>query len=241
MKKQRAFIIDDEYWARINLKDKLKDFQEIEIIGEADSIKDAEKGIRSLNPDVLFLDIQLGDGTGFDLLNDIAFTGKVIFVTAFDEYALRAFDINALDYLMKPISDESLERAISRLEENHSGPEAGSKAKLRDDDRIMVVVKDSLYFILVNTIISISASRDYSEIYTVNNKKFLTTRSMNEWEERLPEQTFCRVHRSHIVNFEHIEKSVKYSSNTALIYIKGLEEPLKLSRSYYKKVKDRYM
>ncbi|MFC2086153.1 LytR/AlgR family response regulator transcription factor [Bacteroidota bacterium] len=240
MKKYTAFIVDDEYWARISLKDKLSEFQEIEIIGEADCIPDAVKGINELQPEILFLDIQLTDGTGFDLINEITYTGKIIFVTAFDEYALRAFEINALDYLMKPISVERLKTAILRLEEKAQKPDK-SKIKYDYEDRFMVTSNSALYFIKISSFVLITASQDYTEILTTENKKYLTSKSMHEWEEKLPKQMFCRIHRSYIVNFEHIEKSVKYSSNTALIYIKGIDEPLKLSRSYYKKVKDRYM
>ncbi|MFC2096380.1 LytR/AlgR family response regulator transcription factor, partial [Bacteroidota bacterium] len=235
------YIIDDEYWARISLKDKLAEFHEIEVIGEADCIPDAIKGINKLHPDILFLDIQLTDGTGFDLINEISYSGKIIFITAFDEYALRAFEINALDYLMKPISPERLETAIKRLDKDEDNTQEFSSLLLKLEDRIMATIRDAIYFIKVDSIVLISASTSYTEILTNNGKKFLTSKSMQEWENRLPPEMFCRIHRSFIINFEHIEKSVKYSSNTALIYMKGLNDPFKLSRSYYKKVKDKYL
>lgn len=242
MRKYRAFIVDDEYWARVNLKDKLGKFSNIEVVGEADSISGAEQGILNLQPEVLFLDIQLTEGTGFDLLNNISFTGKVIFVTAFDEYALRAFEINALDYLMKPISEESLERSLNRLQESNEVDHVwGLRLKFKNDDRLMVTVRDSIYFLEIGKISLISASLDYTELHTTSHKKFLTPRSMNEWEERLPTQNFCRIHRSHIVNLDHIEKSVKYSPNTALVYLEGFEQPVKVSRTYFKKLKEKYM
>ena len=241
MKTKTAYIVDDERLARIGLRNKLSDFPEIKIVGEGKNIKESITGITNLNPEILFLDIQLKDGTGFDILNKIDFSGKVIFVTAFDEYAIRAFEINALDYLLKPISKERLQIALERIKEDKKEYNYIAEHKLKYNDRIMISKKKAIHFIKVSSIVLISAAQNYSEILTIDNHKYLTPKSLQDWEDHLPLEMFCRIHRSHIVNFEYIKKSEKSSSNTALIYLKSMEEPLKLSRSYFKKVKDKYM
>jgi len=241
VKAKTAFIVDDERLARDGLLKKLEEFSEINVIGEAKNIAEAVDGVNKLKPEILFLDIQLSDGTGFDLLNKIEYTGKVIFVTAYDEYAIRAFEINALDYIVKPISDERLKSAIQRSIENNEAKSDNKNEKLKSDDRLMVNIRNSIHFVKINTIVIIEASGDYTKLITDEGKSFLTSRNMYHWEERLPEQIFLRVHRSFIINFEYIEKTQKYSHNTALIYLQGIDEPIKLSRSYYKKIKGRYM
>ena len=123
MKRLTALIIDDERLARLNLRKKLNVYPEIEVIGEASGMETGIKAIRDLNPDLLFLDIKLSDGTGFDLLNEVAFKGKVIFQTAYDEYACRAFEINALDYLLKPITNERIKKVVDNILNSDNGKE----------------------------------------------------------------------------------------------------------------------
>ena len=237
----KAIIVDDEYWARVSLQDKLKEIPEIEVIGEADSITKAIKEIEKLNPDILFLDVQLNDGTGFDLLNQLEFSGKVIFITAYDKYAVRAFEINALDYLMKPISERRLKSAIEKINFAEIPLKSKIVENLRYDDRLMVTFRNNINFIKVSDVVIIKASQDYTSIKTAVGKEFLLSKSMKEWENRLPEKKFCRIHRSTIINFEFIEKIIKYSPNSANVYIKCFDEPFKVSRSYYKKLKERYV
>lgn len=244
MNRFRAYIVDDEPLAIKSLKKKLEIFQEIEIVGESTKMAKAISDIKTLSPDLLFLDIQLAEGTGFDLLNKLEFKGKVIFVTAFDEYAFRAFEINALDYLLKPISQERLQTAINKVAgnvERTPKKEENERIKYKYTDRILVSEKNIIRFILINSIAIIRAARDYSTIETVDGRKSLIMRSMAEWEGRLPAEHFVRIHRAHIVNINLIEKIVKRSTSTALVYIKNQPEPVILSRTYYKNIKNNYM
>ncbi|MFC2107278.1 LytR/AlgR family response regulator transcription factor [Bacteroidota bacterium] len=236
----RAYIVDDEHIARFNLIKKLEDFEEIEIVGEANCIAEAQIGIEDLKPDILFLDIQLNDGTGFDLLNMISFKGKVIFITAFDEYAFRAFEINALDYLLKPISSSNLKKAINKINPENIPSNTASSIKLKVDDRLLITVGSAIHFIEISTINTISSSGDYTIVKTNNSKEYLVAKTMMEWEDRLPSQRFCRINRGLIVNFEQIEKTEKLFSNTALVYIRGYPDPFKLSRSYFRRIKSYY-
>jgi two-component system LytT family response regulator len=238
--KYSALIIDDERLARVTLIKDLEKFPEIDIIGEASGIQSALPIIKQTQPDLLFLDIQLDDGNGFDLLNQIDFTGKIIFVTAFDEYALRAFEINAVDYLLKPISSRRLKEAIERLSEGDSRIREETIQKLNYNDRLMVMHKQSVNFIKIDRITSINASREYTYIRTIDGREYLAGKTIGEWEHRLPEQYFCRIHRSTIINFEYIVKIEHNYSGTAEVIIQGNPEPLFISRNYFKILKQRY-
>jgi len=241
MKKYTALIVDDERLARTSLRKKLEKFPEIEITGEADGISQAIHEIGILKPEILFLDIQLVDGNGFDLLNRIEYSGKVIFITAYDEFALRAFEVNAVDYLLKPISHQRLQTAINRIKMNDPVQMIESSSKFNYEDRLFVMIGQSIHFIKISDIVTITASRDYSLVKTVDGQEYLVSKPMLEWEERLPDQHFCRISRTLIVNFDYIVKSERWFSNTAMVYIAGSKEPLKLSKSYFKKIRDRYI
>lgn len=243
MKTYTSYIVDDEPLAVRSLKKKLEGFPEIEVIGESTKMVKAIKEINENPPDILFLDIQLDEGSGFDLLNHVNYEGKVIFVTAFDEYAFRAFEVNALDYLLKPISIERLGSAIERVKNRGDkfAFEGGENIRYKYNDRIMVLDKNQIRFVLLDSILVISAARDYSTIETMEGKRILIMRTMAEWQERLPQEHFIRIHRSYIVNLNHIEKILRYSTSSAKVYIKNHPEPVTISRSYYKELKSKYL
>jgi len=235
-----AIVIDDERLARLTLKKDLEKFPEIIIAGEASNITTAKSLIEQINPDLLFLDIQLSDGSGFDLLNQIDYTGRIIFVTAYDEYAIRAFEINAVDYLLKPISSKRLKKAIDKLYNTDDQNIHKTTAKLNYEDHLMVMHNKSVNFIKINTITYIKASREYSFINTSDGKEYLTSISIGEWESRMPEQNFCRIHRSTIINFDYIININHHITGSAEVIIQGIPEPLNISRNYFKKLKIRY-
>lgn len=235
-----AIIIDDERLARLTLKKDLEKFPEIIIAGEAPDIKTAKTLIEQINPDLLFLDIQLSDGSGFDLLNQIDYSGRIIFVTAYDEYAIRAFEINAVDYLLKPISAKRLKKAIDKLYHADDQNIHKTTAKLYYNDHLMVMHNKSVNFIKINTITYIKASREYSYINTSDGKEYLTSISIGEWESRMPDQNFCRIHRSTIINFDYIISINHHFTGSAEVIIHGIPEPLNISRNYFKKLKSRY-
>jgi len=234
-----ALIIDDESLARFTLRNKLADFPEIEIIGEAASLKEAEEKIKVLNPGLLLLDIQLPDGSGFDLFNQIEYTGRVIFVTAYDEYALRAFEINAIDYLLKPVSAKRLKSAIEKLGESLDASRTRI-IKFNYNDRLMVEHKKSVNFVKISQITHITASGEYSYIHTNDGREYITSKPLNEWEIKLPDENFCRIHRSTILNFDFIVKIDHNITGNAEVILQGSPESLKISRNYYKKLKNRY-
>lgn len=239
MKKLTAVIIDDERLARVSLSRELAGFDEIDIIGEASSIQTAVKVIGKLTPDILFLDIQLSDGSGFDLLDKVEYKGKIVFVTAFDQYATRAFEVNALDYLMKPVSHERVGRVVKRLMEGSQITDHKKAGGFRYDDRIMIEQKKSIHFIKLDSLVCIKAERDYTSLTDCSGRQYLVLENIGEWQKKLPDEHFARIHRNSIINFNFIEKAEKYG-NTAQIFLKNISTPVTVSRGYYKLIKARY-
>jgi two-component system LytT family response regulator len=236
-KKYKTIIVDDEELARSDLKTMLSRFSTVEIVGEADNIASAAILIDKFKPDLIFLDIQFPGETGFDLLDKIEIKAKIIFVTAFDEYAIRAFDVNAQDYLLKPVNPERLAHALEKLEDEKGSP-INELRKFNNDDSVFLEVNNKYHFIKINSIIRISASGNYSEITTFNGIKGLTQKTMKEWETRLPENTFIRIHRSTIINIEFVEKIEPWFNYSYCVYLKGLGEPEVMSRRYVSKIKN---
>lgn len=240
MVKYTGYIVDDESLARYTLRNKLKAHPEIEVIGEADGLGKAIREIPQINPDILFLDIQLDEGTGFDLLDTIRFHGKVVFITAFDAYALRAFEINAVDYLLKPISARRLKEALRRVTIQGTDRPVRDFPVLEYDDRILVTTSASIRFIKIQDITHIQSSGDYSEIHLAERSSYLDARPMRQWEQCLPDNHFCRISRFHIINFDFVLRIDKDISSPGLLFLEGFHEPFKISKSYYHLIRKRY-
>ncbi len=208
----------------------------IEVVSETEDVKSTVDIIDQLKPDVVFLDIQMPGESGFDLFDKINVIPKVIFVTAFDEYAIRAFEVNALDYLLKPVHPSQLARSIERLESEEDSQD-GMDRELDFDDRLFLNIDNQMIFLKLKTIIHISAAGDYSEVFTNDGKKGLVLKSMKAWEKRLPEKYFIRVHRSTIINMEYLDHIEEWFNYSYRIYLKGKKTPLVMSRRYGMKLK----
>jgi two-component system, LytTR family, response regulator len=232
----QAILVDDERLARKELRSMLAEQPDIEVIGEAENVEQAVALIAARQPQVVFLDIQMPGESGFALLEKVKADFKVIFVTAFDAYALRAFEVNALDYLLKPINPERLAQAIKRLAASEI-PSPQPARKLEYEDRLFIEVDQHSRFLKVNRIVCISAAGDYSEIVTDDGEKSLVMKSLKEWEDRLPEKYFTRIHRSTIINLEYIERIVGWFNRSYQVYLRHLEEPLTMSRRYAVRLK----
>ncbi len=226
-----ALIVDDEWLVREELKQLLADYPEIEVAGEAGSVRQAAELLRGRRFDVIFLDIQMPGALGFELLDQAEVTGKVIFITAYDQYAIKAFEVNALDYLLKPIQRERLGKAIARL--GSSAPELPQpRTRLGHDDVVYVVIAGSLKFLQVAQIRCLTAGGNYSYLYYQEHRRELVTKSLQEWEEILPPDYFLRIHRSTLVNFEFVERIEKRPNYSHLVYIRGIDKPMVMSRRY---------
>jgi two-component system LytT family response regulator len=232
-----ALIIDDERLARKDLISLLGAHDNITVIGEADDVPSSVEAIKKLNPDVIFLDIQMPGDSGFELLERTNVEAHIIFVTAYDEYAIRAFEVNALDYLLKPVNPERLAMALEKLESRVLDTWTKARA-LNYEDRLFLMLGRHFKFLKVNSILNISAAGDYSEVLTSDGNKGLVLKSMKEWESRLPAQQFIRIHRSTIVNMEYIERIEEWFNYSFRVYLKGIEEPYVISRRYANKLKE---
>lgn len=234
-----ALIVDDESLAREDLGIILQDFNNVKIVAEADSINSAIKAIKEFNPDLIFLDIKLRGESGFDLLNKIKIDAHIIFVTAYDEYAIRAFEVNAQDYLLKPVTKERIQQALENISNQNETKEKKLK-KLEYDDRIFLLIDNTYMFLEINSIIVIKSADDYTEIISSDNICGLVLKSMQEWESRLPGKHFVRIHRSTIININYIEKIEKWFNNSFKVFLKEISEPVVISRRYAAKIKDFY-
>lgn len=237
--KYKTIIIDDERLARREMRGLLAEFDEIRVVGEAENLAEAIDLIQKEKPNVVFLDIQLSGENGFDLLEKIEQNFKLIFVTAFDAYAIRAFEVNALDYLLKPVNPERLAKAIERLSDE-SGGGKNEFRPLEFDDRIFLELGGRSVFLKVREISHINAAGDYSEIFTVDKRKLLIEKSLREWEQRLPEKHFLRIHRQTIINLEEIEHIESWFNRTFQIRLKNYRENFSVSRRYSVKLKNRF-
>lgn len=217
----KALIVDDERLARTELRRLLNPFKEIAIVGEAVNAEDAVKKISELKPDLLFLDIQMPGKSGFELLEQLDNVPKVIFTTAYDEYALKAFDYNALDYLLKPIEPKRLEEAIRRVLK--SGGEAVAESHgefLRAEDQFFVKDGERCWFVKLMDVRLFESEGNYVRLY-FNEFKPLILRTLNYLDERLDQKTFFRASRKHIVNLKWIEAIEPWLNGGLLVKLKG--------------------
>ncbi|HZS05577.1 MAG TPA: LytTR family DNA-binding domain-containing protein [Blastocatellia bacterium] len=234
----KAVIVDDERLARNKLRSLLAQHPEIQIVGEADGVKVALRVIEETKPDVVFLDIQMPGQSGFDLVNQLRQPIRIIFATAFDEYAIRAFEVNALDYLLKPVNPERLARAVERLSLAAPEPDKSTRP-LEYDDYLFLTFGDSSRFLRVGAIRSISAAGVYTEVVTADSQKTLVLKSLNEWEARLPGKYFLRIHRSTIINLEFVERVEKWFNYSQHVYLRGVGEPFVMSRRYAARLREK--
>ncbi len=237
---KKVLIVDDERLAIEEVKYLLKKYDNLKIIGEASTYQSAIDAIQNLNPDLIFLDIQLREATAFDILEQIETEAHIIFATAYDEYAVRAFEINALDYLLKPIHPERLELAMNRFFQKLP-PANVSIKKYQYDDKIIVNVDKGYKMLDVCDIKAITADGDYSYIHVENEKKYIFIKLLKEWEKLLPTGNFIRIHRSTLINIGHIRHIEKWFSNTCRVYLKGIEKHFDMSQRYTATFKKTYL
>ena len=234
----RALIVDDEPPARRELRRLLAAHPDVEIVGEAASSAQAEAMLRQDPPDVVFLDIQLGTTSGMDVVPFAPPHTAIVFVTAFDSFAVRAFELNALDYLLKPVEPERLASTLLRVAarrgastHSHSS-QARPAAPFEKKDWLFLRSGERAEFVSVATITHIVADGDYSCVITANGTKRLAHVPLSDWEQRLPASDFLRIHRSAIVNLRFVTKVEPWSNGGFLVHMKGTPAPLTMSRRY---------
>ncbi|WAC12335.1 LytR/AlgR family response regulator transcription factor [Dyadobacter pollutisoli] len=223
----RTLIVDDERLARNELKRLLEPYTKIEIVAEAANAEEALKLIEELQPELLFLDIQMPGKNGFELLSSIeGKSPEVIFTTAYDEYAIKAFEYNALDYLLKPIDTERLKETIHRIEENQAQPESPAHTHERaekvlgENDQVFVKDGEKCWFVKLGKIRLFESMGNYVRLH-FDDQKPLVLKSLNNLEERLDANTYFRANRKHIINLHWIEKIEPWFSGGLLVTLQG--------------------
>ncbi|MCE3277889.1 MAG: Sensory transduction protein LytT [Bacteroidetes bacterium] len=211
-----AIIVDDEKNGRILLQLLLKQYcPNVNVIETASSVEQALELINKLNPDLLFLDIELTNGSGFDILNEIENPDfSVIFVTAYDKYAVKAFKFSAIDYLLKPVDEEELIRAVKQAEKHKKENQYPSIEALSknyntlkyDSGKLALTTQTGLVFIEIKDLIRCEADGKYTNCYLVNGSKIVVSRNLKEFEDFLSEHNFIRIHNSHLVNMGFIKQ-----------------------------------
>jgi len=214
----KAIIIDDEFDARQTLVNFIGKYcKNVEVTGEAEGVESGLNLLKSHQPDIVFLDIQMEDGNGFDLLKKVdKIDFDVIFTTAYDEYAVKAFKFNATDYLLKPIDPVELVNAINKAEKERSKTPIEKKLNIlmetyenQQFKTITLSTVDEMHFINISDIIRCEADGNYTQFHLLNGKKITVPTTLKEYDEMLPSSIFYRIHQSHLINVHYIKKYVK--------------------------------
>ncbi len=215
-----TIIVDDEKLAREGLKSLLKEFPEIEIVGEATNADEAIEMIDKLKPQLMFLDIEMPEKNGFDLLEELIETPCVIFTTAYNEFAIKAFEVNALDYLLKPIQTQRLREAIGKVKKQLADIIVDRERNvLTENDQVFIRDGDKCWFVKLTDIRMIESAGNYAKIFFDSHQP-LIHKTLNALDERLSTGIFFRANRQQIINLRYIEKIEPFFNAGFLIYLK---------------------
>jgi two-component system LytT family response regulator len=231
----RTLIIDDEPLARSALRGMLREHAEMVVVGEAETLTEAQALVTGPDYDLVFLDVQLIGGTGFELLPFIRPAARIVFVTAYDQFAARAFEINALDYLVKPVRPQRLAETLRRNAATTTEPPPlpSTILALRPDDLIHLVIGNgSTRLVPLADIVFFESHSNYCAAHLADGMRLLVRRTMKSWEDALPASHFVRVHRSIIINLSRYRGSDRESFETTLLHLAGHAQPVRASFRY---------
>lgn len=235
----KALIIDDERLARKELISLLGNYPKIEIVGEATNADDAREKISALHPELLFLDIQMPGQNGFELLESLDVVPRVIFTTAYDDYALKAFEVNALDYLLKPIRRERLDECIQKINDEESSEKPSQHddgPKLGLGDRVFVKDGEKCWFVKLADVRLFESDGNYIKVY-FDTFKPMIHKSLNALDKKLDDRAFFRASRKHIINLSWVDSIESWFNGGLLVKMKGGEK-VEVSRRQASKFKD---
>jgi two-component system, LytTR family, response regulator len=245
MSKIRTLIIEDEALARNLLKNYISALDHIELIGECENGFDGLKAINEQKPDLVFLDVQMPKLTGFEMLELLEYKPEIIFTTAYNQFAIKAFEQNAVDYLLKPFPKERLVQAIDRAMERIAGNQKGETpidklTELPESDfleRVVVKDKSKIHIIPMEQVRYFESLDDYVMIYT-KDKRYVKQKTMRFFEDHLNSKEFVRIHRSYIVRVEEIAEIQQYEKEAHIVILKNDHTKLKVSKTGYKNLKE---
>lgn len=235
----KALIVDDERLARKELMKLLEEHPSIEIVGEAMNADEAIQMTNALTPDLLFLDIQMPGKTGFQLLEELDSVPVVVFTTAYDEFALKAFEVNALDYLLKPIQAERLSETVAKITEKERSKVIAARnpdKKLGLNDQVFVKDGDRCWFVSLTNVRMFESDGNYIKVYFDTNRPMIH-KSLNALDEKLDERAFFRASRKHIINLSWVEGIEQWFNGGLMVKLKGGDK-VEVSRRQAAKFKD---
>ncbi len=219
----KALVVDDSRLARNELKRLLKEFDFINVIGESADAVEAKSFIEEKKPELVFLDIQMPGKSGFELLEELEEVPEIIFTTAYDEYAIKAFEYNALDYLQKPVQKDRLAGALSKVQEKKDKAETNEEDRMTEKHQVFVKDGDRCWFVLLSQVRLFEVEGNYTKIYFEDNKPMIP-RTLNYLETRLDPKTFFRANRQQIINLKWVERIEPWFSGSIRIYLRGGHE-----------------
>lgn len=252
----RVVVVEDEPSSRRELVEMLRARDGVRVVGESGDLASAVELLEDTPPDVVFLDIRLRGRSGFHLLPHLPAGARTVFVTAYEEHAVRAFEVDAVDYLLKPVTDDRLDQALDRLRAgsptglpgdpgspgggaSRARPEGPGGGELSPDDHLFLRLDSSWGFLRVGEIRCILADGDYTRVVRRSGDHSLVSKTMGEWERRLPESRFLRIHRSTLVNLEEVARVEDRRDGSCRVFLRGAEEPLSMSRRYAARIRER--
>lgn len=238
----KAVVVDDVESMRLVLRKLLSSFDKIQVVGDAADFDEARTIIREERPDLLFLDIDLNGLTSIDLLKTIGYEPMVIFITSHTDFAIKAFELNAVDYLLKPISLERLTKAIEKVTNKWEDTDFSddNNTVFTAEHIILLSFDNKMSFVRVKDINYIEAYGNYTKVNLSDGKLSVTYNSIKNWESKLPTDMFIQIHRSTIVNLYNVTKIEKWANDTGRLYLKGVEKPFEISRNYFFQIKKKY-
>jgi two-component system LytT family response regulator len=227
----------------ILLKEFIKDFSYVDVIGEANTIKEAEELVKN-NPDVelIFLDIDLHGVNALDVVKYLKPKTKILFVTAHPEFAVKAFEYNTIDYIIKPISFDRLKKALGRISglEPVAQQDKDTTGRFAINNMVLMNINGELKFIKIKDINFIEAKGNYTTVSLLDGTSFSTYGLIKVWEDKLPNEDFFRIHRSTIVNLHNVAKIEKGTYDTGIMYLNGVDQPFEISRNYFSQIKGKF-
>lgn len=226
MKSRRVLIVDDEPGALADLRQLLANYAEIEIVAEAASVSEAIQQFRKSKPDLIFLDVQMPKRDGFSLLPHLRPLPDIIFTTAYDCFAVKAFEVNAVDYLVKPIASERLELALDRL----NRPPNRKAKPFQRDDYVFLSADQELRVVLAKHITHIEGAGNYSKVHVADQEPTMVRQRMKEWERLLPPSMFRKITRSTLINLYAVREILSLPHHHTLVRFSGSNETMELSR-----------
>lgn len=232
----KAIIVDDERLARNELKSLLAAHKEIEVIAECANAQEAKEKIDSLKPDVVFLDINMPGKSGLELVEEISALPDVVFVTAYDEHAIKAFELNAFDYLLKPVQPQRLSETLKKLAEKESSVKGDNTGPLDENELVFIKDGEKCWFVKLGDIRLFESEGNYVRVYFDTNRP-LILRSLNNLETRLNEKQFFRASRKHIINLKYIASVETWFNGGLMVKLKDGKE-VEISRRQAVKIKD---